>query len=136
MKSKDLLTIWGAPDNTQLTAKQYTIRLPILVAAQISALCEMYPKKNRTELIGDLLATALEEVKEALPIYEGKEFEGLGPDGEPGHEMYGPRVTFDSLVAKYTRELEAEHGEEQRSLKPESTPVRKGKPVRSQKRKG
>lgn len=108
MKPIDLVTLWSAPDHTQLTAKQYTIRLPIPVAAQISALCDLYPNKNRTELIGDLLASALDVVKDALPYTEGKEIMGHEDDGKPVYKIHGPQAEFNRLTRKYTAELEAE----------------------------
>lgn len=108
MKPSDLVTVWNAPDNTRLTAKQYTIRLPIRVAAQISALCDLYPNKNRTELISDLLASALEVVSEALPYTEGEEIIGMDPISGPDHETFGPGADFPKLTRKYIKELEAE----------------------------
>jgi len=108
MKPSDLVTVWAAPDNTQLTAKQYTIRLPIRVAAQISALCDLYPKKNRTELIGDLLASALDAVSESLPYTEGGDTLGLDENNEPMRAIHGPRADFSRLTDKYTKDLEAE----------------------------
>jgi hypothetical protein len=105
MKPSDLVTLWNAPDNTRLTAKQYTIRLPIRVAAQISALCDLYPRKNRTELIGDLLASALDAVGEALPSTEGHPFDT--PEGTM-YEAVGPWAEFPKLTDKYIAELEAE----------------------------
>lgn len=105
MKPSDLVTVWNAPDNTRLTAKQYTIRLPLRVAAQISALCDLYPNKNRTELIGDLLASALDAVSEALPSTEGRPFDT--PEGTM-YEAAGPRADFPKLTSLYIKELEAE----------------------------
>ena len=66
MEPKDLAKIWGEPDNTRLTSKQISIRLPIHVAAKISAICEMYPRRTKTEIIGDLLAAALDRFAEEL----------------------------------------------------------------------
>jgi len=43
-----------------------TIRLPLHVAAKIEALCEMFSHRTKTEIIGDLLSTALEEVVEGF----------------------------------------------------------------------
>lgn len=124
MKPSDLVTVWDAPDNTRLTAKQYTIRLPIRVAAQISALCDLYPKKNRTELIGDLLVSAIDVVSEALPYTEGQKIVGVDDNNEPIHEIYGPRVDFPRLTDKYTKELEAELTQEE-SVAPSKPSPRK-----------
>ena len=67
MKTTDLHSIWNAPDHSRLTSKQYTVRLPVRVAAQLSALSEMYPRKTMTDLIGDLLAAGLDQLAEDLP---------------------------------------------------------------------
>ena len=79
MQSKDLVKLWNAPDNTRLTPKQKSIRLPLHVAAKISALCEIFPKKTKTDIIGDLLATALDDVEE-----------GLSSEPYPWEEETGP----------------------------------------------
>lgn len=113
MKAKDLHTIWDAPDNSRLTSKQFTVRLPIRVAAQIAALNEIYPRKTKTELIGDLLAAALDEVAANLPTTNtGDEPWTVTSDGEEVWRQTGPGVMFPELVKKHLQELEAEEGRE------------------------
>lgn len=109
MEPRDLVKVWDAPDNSKLTAKQWSIRLPVHVAAKINALCDIYPRKTKTEIIGDLLATALIQVAAALPSYDDTDrFIAPGPDGEGIFEQYGPRVDFHRFTEKYTKELEQE----------------------------
>jgi hypothetical protein len=108
MKTNDLLKVWGAFDNKRLCAKQFSIRLPVHVAARISALCDMFPSKTKTDIISDLLASALDHIEESLPIYKS-EF----PDEIDGKEVYGntgPKVTFHNSSNNYYRELEKELG--------------------------
>ena len=107
MEPRDLVKVWDAPDNSKLTAKQWSIRLPVHVAAKINALCELYPRKTKTEIIGDLLATAIAQVAEALPCHDGK-FLGMSPENEEIFEPLGPYRDFHTLTEKYTKELEAE----------------------------
>lgn len=112
MKANELTSYWNTPDNSKLTPKQISIRLPIHVAAKIQALCDMYQQKSRTEIIGDLLTTALEELESSLPIYEDKSRE-IGYDHEyqqPEYMTYGPLVDFRNLKQKYLNELEKEAG--------------------------
>lgn len=108
MEPRDLVKVWDAPDNSKLTAKQWSIRLPVHVAAKITALCDIYPRKSKTEIISDLLATALNQVESALPCEE--KVHGIHPD--TGEEITsivgGPLLTFRNLTEKYTKELEAE----------------------------
>lgn len=108
----DLHKVWAAPDNSRLTAKQYSFRLPVHVAAQISALCEMFPQKSRTQLVGDLLATALEDFQRSFPEVKG---EYVGQDSERGVRVFkdiGPTVKYQKLVDRYYIELEKELGTE------------------------
>lgn len=107
MEPKDLVKVWDAPDHSKLTPKQISLRLPIQVAAKISALCDMYPRKTKTEIIGDLLATALDQLADGLPSEQGRIL-GIGPDDEPVHEDIGMRGRFFDLTQKYLKELEEE----------------------------
>jgi hypothetical protein len=112
MKASDLVTVWSAPDNSRLTAKQYSFRLPIHVAAKLAALEHMYPAKSRTQLVGDLLAAALADVESAFPFVQGRE---CGPDPDTGEELFedvGPAARYRELTAKYAKELERELGPE------------------------
>ncbi len=121
MDPKDLVKVWDAPDHSRLTPKQISIRLPILVAAKISALCELYPRSSKSKVIGDLLATALDEVEQALPskkgrfLYEAPELppkgnEEVGVTSESVYEDIGLKGKFRTLTEKYLRELEKDAG--------------------------
>ena len=112
MKAKDLNAIWAAPDNTRLTNKQFSLRLPVHVAAKISALCEMHPNKSRTQIMCDLLSSALTELEESLPRGQGR---SLGNHPEADEEMFeeaGVIHTFRTLTDHYYIELEKELGNE------------------------
>jgi len=109
MKAEDVLNIWSAPDNTRLTAKQLSVRLPVHVAARVNALCDMYPNKTRTEIIGDLLSMALKEIEAAFPEQRGQQ-EGVTPDGEPYYEDLGPYKAYEWNTNKHYEILEKELG--------------------------
>lgn len=120
MKAQNLHDLWSSPDNSRITSKQYSFRLPVHVAAKIEALCEMYPSKNRTQIVGDLLASALEELAKGLPLQQGKEIAEVPETGEVIYEQWGPAVEFWELVEKHQAQIEKEMGNE----KP--TPIRPG----------
>lgn len=112
MKSSTLHSVWAAPDNTRLTSKQFSFRLPVHVAAKIAALCEMYPHRTRTELVGDLLSTAIDEFLAGLPYIQGRHV-GTNPlTGEEIHLDAGPEARFWELADKHYKELEREMGNE------------------------
>ena len=110
---KDLSKVWDAPDNSTLTKKQFSLRLPILAAAKIGAICDMYPRKSKNEIICDLLSTALEQFEEGLPAVKGQLIEEFpsGPDTiTRQYDDIGPKARFRNLTIKYLRELEEEAG--------------------------
>lgn len=110
MKAEDLVKIWGAPDNSRLTSKQFSFRLPVHVAARITALCEMYPTKSRTQIVGDLLGAALHEVERGFPEVRGREI-GRDPDThEMIYEDVGPYASYRKLANAANAELEREMG--------------------------
>jgi hypothetical protein len=108
MKTNDLVTIWGAPEPPKLTPQQISIRLPILVSAKISALMDLYPKKTKTDIISDLLISALEMLENELPmnIVNTGYDPGRNELGEPQHEYFGTRKEYFNLTEKYLRKIE------------------------------
>lgn len=95
MKATELVSMWGSPDNTRLTSKQASFRLPVHVAAKIAALCDLYPTKTRTQIVGDLLSSALADVEKALPGYKGSPVgSAVDEDGNPLFAIVGPVVDF------------------------------------------
>lgn len=110
MSSPNLHDLWSLPDNSRLTSKQYSFRLPVHVAAKIAALCEMYPHKTRTEIVGDLLSTAIQQLVRGMPYVEGPVI-GYDPDTrEDVHADIGPSAKFWDLADKHYQELEKEMG--------------------------
>lgn len=109
MKSADLHKVWSAPDNSRLTAKQYSFRLPVHVAAKINALCDIFPNKTKTQIVGDLLTAALDEAIANLPATRG---EALGEDPEHGvfYREKGLIASFRDRANKHFKELERELG--------------------------
>ena len=110
MDPRDLVKVWDAPDNSRLTPKQWSIRLPIHVAAQINALCALYPRKTKTDIIGDLLATALTQLVEALPA-EPRQGPSTATD-QPATAAGSLRNRFDNLTCYYLNELAGDQNDQ------------------------
>ena len=109
-KAAELHNFWLLPDNSRLTSKQYSFRLPVHVAAKIAALCDMYPQKTRTEIVGDLLSTSIEDVIRGIPSKSGKL---LGVDPDTGLKIFdeaGPIARFWELADKHYKAIEREMG--------------------------
>jgi hypothetical protein len=121
MKSELLHDLWSSPDNSRLVSKQFSFRLPVHIAAKITALGEMYPQKNRTQIVADLLSTALDDLEKSLPynLLKASEDEQRDNDEfsyhhgyeiEPIYELGGTRDRFRKLTNKYYVEFEKELG--------------------------
>lgn len=119
MKVSTLHDVWTSPDNTRLTSKQFSFRLPVHIAAKIAALCEMFPHKNRTQIVADLLTSALDELEKSLPEAAGglveeswhdKIADAIGEERQQLFYLGGARGRFRNLSNKYYLELEAELG--------------------------
>ena len=115
MKASDLHSVWSMPDNSRLTSKQYSFRLPVHVAAKLSALCDLYPGKNRTQIVADLLATAIDSAAEGLPAVKGSRIDRLR-DGDVEVDFWedvGLGAKYKALANNYYKELERELGNEE-----------------------
>ena len=119
MKTEHLHDLWAGPDNSRLTTKQFSFRLPVHIAAKIAALCEIYPQKNRTQIVADLLTSALDELEKELPQALGDDVENdLQEDlaektGDITERLYylgGARGRFRKLANAHYKELEKELG--------------------------
>lgn len=113
MKAKDLHVVWSAPDNSRLTAKQFSFRLPVHVAAKLAALSEMYPGKTRTQMVADLLSAALQDLEGSFPSVKGRFFAKDPDSGEEMFEDLGIHARYASLANKFNAELERELGNEE-----------------------
>lgn len=124
MKSELLHDLWSSPDNSRLITKQFSFRLPVHIAAKIAALGEMYPQKNRTQIVADLLATALDDLEKKLPctVVAVDEHTQKLDDEYNEHHGYelgtlytlgGARAKFRSISNQYFSEFEKELGNEQ-----------------------
>lgn len=112
MKASDLVTVWGAPDNSRLTAKQYSFRLPVHVAAKLAALEDLYPTRSRTQLVADLLSAAIAEVEKNLPSYATTPWEDVTEDGEQLYEAGGMAADFRRLANQHYEVIERDLGNE------------------------
>lgn len=124
MKSSQLHDVWASPDNTRLVSKQFSFRFPVHIAAKIAALAEIYPQKNRTQIVADLLTVALDDLEKNLPMSitpidehhqqiedEIAYHQGIRP--EALFELNGARARFRNIANKHFVDLEKELGNEE-----------------------
>jgi hypothetical protein len=107
MNTKDLHAIWNAPDHSRLTSKQYTVRLPIRVAAQLAAIGRNVSSEDHDGLDWRSFSQrALDQLGEDLPTKNvGEKPLGFREDGEAEWEQIGPGVTFAQLSKKVSEAI-------------------------------
>lgn len=108
MKYQQLLKQWekGAEEHREL--RDFTLRLPRYELAKIQALTEMYPGRAESELLSDLLITALHELEAAFPYIQGDKVVAEDENGDPIYEDIGPTPRFIDLTRRYASELKSD----------------------------
>ncbi len=108
-KARELINNWKSPENFKLTAKQTSLRFPIIIMAKISALCELHAKESKSKIIADLLSLAFELIESELDDYHG-EVVGLDDDQNPVYAHDSEKARYTRLTKKYIEELKKEAG--------------------------
>ncbi|WP_370981508.1 type 1 pili tip component [Agaribacterium sp. ZY112] len=104
MNIKDLVNLWQNSAKGQFTEESYTVNLTIEDAAKVSALMEMYPRRNKDQLISELLSAALSELEGSFPYVAGKEVAMLDELGDPIYKDTGPTPAFHALTQKHLQQ--------------------------------
>lgn len=115
MDVKELLKKWEESGGVKVTAHEYKVRLPVHDAARTAALAEMYPHKNESEIITDLLTVILDELEASFPYVQGPEVIAEDELGDPIYEDIGPTPRFLALTKKHAARLESKQQEKNES---------------------
>jgi hypothetical protein len=110
VKFKALLERWKKAAAPALTAREYSIRLPLDDAARLLALAELFPGQETEQLITDLLHGALDEVAAAMPYERGTRVISHDDHGDPLYEDVGMTPRFVELTREFKKTLAAAGG--------------------------
>ncbi|MFC6339418.1 pilin assembly protein [Pseudomonas sp. CCM 7891] len=110
MKIRELTLHWEENTKGRLTKTQYAIHLDVESAARLAAICEMYPRRNPEELLGELIGAALEELETSFPYVKGQHVIATDEEGDPLYEDVGPTPRFLALSRRYLHDLSDEPG--------------------------
>ena len=108
MKTRELVKRWEKDAKDKITVREFIVKLPLHDAARIMALAEMYPARTETQLITDLLGTALDELEEAFPYAKGDTVIAEDEYSDPIYEDVGLTPVFFEKTQKFLRQLESE----------------------------
>lgn len=107
MKIRELLEAWQDDASDPLTVEQYCARLPIYDAARLEALAEMFPGRSSEQLMGDLLAAALDELEGGFPYRRGDRVVEHDELGDPIYEDIGLGPRFHKLTREHAVRLKS-----------------------------
>ncbi|MDS1311781.1 hypothetical protein [Marinobacter xiaoshiensis] len=70
MKVTDLPKQWEQKKEPAERTHEYSLRLPLGDAARVAALAEIYPDRNESDILNDMVAAALDELTSRNPLKE------------------------------------------------------------------
>lgn len=106
MKLTELIQEWQKSAAEPLTKHAYSVRLPMVDAARVAALAELFPGRTETQIISELLAVALDEIEAAFPYIQGTKVVDEDECGDPIYEDVGLTPRFYDLKRKHLEKLE------------------------------
>lgn len=104
MLLRDLVTQWESTAHGVLTKESYAVNLLVEDAARLDALAEMYPKRNKEQLISELLSAALGQLEASFPYVQGTNVVATDEMGDAIYEDIGPTPRFMALTKKYLQQ--------------------------------
>ena len=111
MKFSDLMNHWEKEFGGQLSEDSYQLKLSMEDAARLEALCEMFPKHSRDNILRDIINAGLSEITSNFPYIQGKEVVAHDEEGDPLYADIGPTPKFLSLTRKHMKQLAANKGQ-------------------------
>ncbi|MBK5004060.1 pilin assembly protein [Pseudomonas sp. S32] len=97
MKIRELAQHWEQNAAGALSRTEHVLHLDLESEARLAALIDMYPKRTAEELLGELVAAALEELEASFPYVQGHQVIATDEEGDPLYEDVGPTPRFLAL---------------------------------------
>ena len=113
MKIRELAEHWEQNAAGRLSNTGHVLHLDLEAEARLAALIEMYPKRTPEELLGELVAAALEELEAGLPYVKGQQVIATDEEGDPLYEDIGPTPRFLALSRRHLHTLSNRRSDEE-----------------------
>jgi len=105
MKIRELAQHWEQNAKGHLSPTGHVLHLDVEAEARLAALVEMYPKRRAEELLGELVAAALEELEASFPYVQGQHVIATDEEGDPLYEDIGATPRFLALSRRHLHDL-------------------------------
>ncbi|MCO7513514.1 pilin assembly protein [Pseudomonas guariconensis] len=112
MKIRELVQRWEQDATGRLSPTGHVLHLDLESEARLAALTEMYPKRSTEELLGELVAAALEELEASFPYVKGQQVIATDEEGDPLYEDIGPTPRFLALSRRHLQAALGKAGED------------------------
>lgn len=109
MNIQELTKRWEKESRIELAQEQFSVQLSVEDMARLCALNDMYPGKNRSELIAELISAALNEIESGFPYIAGHKVIARDEEGDPLYEDIGPTPQYLSLAKTHLKKLKTAH---------------------------
>lgn len=107
MKIRELTQHWENNATGRLSPTTHQVHLDLESEARLAALIDMYPKRTAEELLGELVAAALEELEASFPYVRGNHVVTTDEEGDPLYEDVGPTPRFLTLSREHLHALDS-----------------------------
>jgi len=114
MKIRELAQHWEQNAAGRLSPTGHLLHLDMEAEARLAALIDMYPKRSAEELLGELVAAALEELEASFPYIKGQQVIATDEEGDPLYEDIGPTPRFLALSRRHLHSLGSTRDDGQR----------------------
>ncbi|MBA1203750.1 pilin assembly protein [Pseudomonas capeferrum] len=105
MKIRELVQHWEQNAKGHMSPTGHVLHLDMESEARLAALIDMYPKRQPEELLGELVAAALEELEASFPYIRGQQVIATDEEGDPLYEDIGPTPRFLALSRRHLHDL-------------------------------
>ncbi len=105
MKIRELAQHWEQNAAGRMSPTSHVLHLDLESEARLAALIDMYPKRKAEELLGELVAAALEEVEASFPYVPGRQVIATDEEGDPLYEDIGSTPRFLALSRHHLHTL-------------------------------
>ncbi|MCS4284539.1 hypothetical protein M2396_002835 [Pseudomonas sp. BIGb0278] len=101
MKIRELAQHWEQNAAGSLSPTSHILHLDLESEARLAALIDMFPKRTAEELLGELVASALEELEASFPYVQGRQVIATDEQGDPMYEDVGSTPRFLALSRQH-----------------------------------
>lgn len=108
MRIQELARNWESEATGETALHDYTVQLPLEDAAKLEALTELFPRRNRQQLLAELLSAAMDDLVSCLPYDQGEKIISRDEMGDPLYEDVGLTPRYMRLTEQHRRRLSGE----------------------------